>query len=169
MALSMYEASVPLFLRGLDQLAHVLRKGAAHAEAAGIDPATLVQARLAPDMFTLANQVQRASDTAKASVARLTGLAAPAMADDEASFDDLLGRCAKTRDFIAGVDPDAFKGSGERVVEMKMPGHQVRFSGQHYLLQFGIPNFFFHITTAYDILRHQGVPVGKLDYIGPLA
>jgi len=168
MALSMYEASVPLFLRGLDQLTHVLGKGAAHAQSGGVDPATLVQARLAPDMFTLAGQVQRASDTAKASIARLSGVAAPAMADDEASFDDLLQRCAKTRAYIAGVAPDAFKGSGERVIEMKMPGRAVTFNGQAYLLQFGIPNFFFHLTTAYDILRQQGVPLSKLDYIGPL-
>jgi len=168
MALSMYEASVPVFTRGLGQLAHVLSKGQEHAKSAGTDPAQLVEARLAPDMFTLAGQVQRASDAAKAGIARIAGIETPSFADEEKGFDELIARCAKTTDFIEGVDTQHFKGSGEREIVLKVRGHELKFTGQRYLLQYAIPNFFFHVTTAYAILRNQGVPVGKLDYLGRL-
>jgi hypothetical protein len=165
-SLSMYEVSVPVFARGLDQLSHLLSKGAAHAKEAGIDPATLIQARLAPDMFVLAAQVQRSSDAAKASIARIAGVEAPAMPDTETTFEELIARCAKTRDFVHSVPRDRFDEAAERAVEMKVRGHLLHFTGSSYLLRFGIPNFFFHVTTAYDILRHKGVPIGKLDYLG---
>jgi len=169
MALSMYEISVPVILRGLGQLEHVLGKGLAHAKEQGIEPGRLVEARLAPDMLTLAGQVQRASDTAKATIARITGAEAPSMPDDETTFEQLVARSEKTRAFVQGVERALFDTAAERVVEMKLGGNVMSFSGQQYLLGFGLPNFYFHVTTAYDILRHQGVPLGKRDYLGKVA
>lgn len=166
MSLSMYEISVPVILRGLGQLEHVLAKAIEHAKAGDADPNLYVQARLAPDMFTLAGQVQRASDTAKATIARITGAEAPGMPDDEGTMEQLIARSAKTRAFVQGVDRALFDSAADRVVEMKLGGNVVKFSGQQYLLHFGLPNFFFHVTTAYDVLRHQGVPLGKRDYLG---
>ena len=166
MALSMYEISVPLIVRGLTQLEHILAKGAAHAKEKDIDPGQLVQARLAPDMLTLAGQVQRASDTAKATIARITGADAPAFPDEETTLDQLVARSEKTRAFVQGVDRALFDTAAERVVEMKLGGNVFQFSGQQYLLAFGLPNFYFHVTTAYDVLRNQGVPIGKRDFLG---
>ncbi|MBS0430310.1 MAG: DUF1993 domain-containing protein [Proteobacteria bacterium] len=166
MSISLYDASVPVFIRGLDQLTHVLGKGLAHAQTQGLDPATLVQARLAPDMLTLAGQVQRASDASKLAAARIGGLTAPSFADTESTYDELLARVAKTRDFLAGVDRAAIDGQESREVRLKVGDSEIVFDAQRYLLQFAIPNFFFHVTTAYDVLRHVGVPVGKRDYLG---
>lgn len=166
MALSMYEASVPVFARGLEQLAHVLSKGFEHAKSQGIEPGKLIESRLAPDMFNLAGQVQRASDAAKACIARLAGIETPSFADEEQSFEQLIERCAKTRDFVRGVDGQLFKGSGEREIVLKVRDRELRFSGETYLLHYAVPNFYFHVTTAYDVLRNQGVPVGKRDYLG---
>lgn len=166
MAISLYDASVPVFIRGLDQLTHVLGKGLAHAQAQGLEPATLVQARLAPDMLTLAGQVQRASDASKLAAARLGGITAPSFPDTESTYDELLTRVAKTRDFLAGVDRAAIDGQESREVRLKVGDGEIVFDAQRYLLQFAIPNFFFHVTTAYDVLRHVGVPVGKRDYLG---
>ncbi|MBS0339632.1 MAG: DUF1993 domain-containing protein [Proteobacteria bacterium] len=169
MALSMHEISVPLILRGLGQLEHVLGKGIAHARENNADPNQYVQARLAPDMLTLAGQVQRASDTAKATIARITGVEAPSFPDEESTMEQLIARSGKTRAFVDGVDRALFEGAAERVVEIKLGGNMMKFAGQAYLLQFGLPNFYFHITTAYDVLRNQGVPIGKRDYLGKLA
>ncbi|PZQ73233.1 MAG: DUF1993 domain-containing protein [Variovorax paradoxus] len=166
MAISLYDASVPVFVRGLDQLTHILGKGLAHAQAQGLDPATLVQARLAPDMLTLAGQVQRASDASKLAAARLGGMAAPSFPDTESTYDELLARVARTRDFLVGVDRAAIDGQESREVRLKVGDGEIVFDAQRYLLQFAIPNFFFHVTTAYDVLRHVGVPVGKRDYLG---
>ena len=166
MAISLYDASVPVFIRGLDQLTHVLNKGLAHAQAQGLDTATLVNARLAPDMLTLAGQVQRASDASKLAAARLGGMTAPSFADTESTYDELLQRIAKTRDFLASVDRAAIDGQEAREVRLKVGDGEIVFDAQRYLLQFAIPNFFFHVTTAYDVLRHVGVPVGKRDYLG---
>ena len=168
MALSMYEISVPVILRGLGQLEHILAKGIAHAREDNADPNRYVQARLAPDMLTLAGQVQRASDTAKATIARITGAEAPAMPDDETTIEQLIARSEKTRAFVQGVDRALFDTAAERVVEMKLGGNVMQFSGQQYLLGFGLPNFYFHVTTAYDVLRNQGVPLGKRDYLGKI-
>lgn len=166
MALSLYDISVPVFLRGLGQLSHVLDKGLAHAEAAGIDPASLVEARLAPDMFTLAGQVQGASDAAKLGAARLAGITAPSFPDTEATYAELQARVAKTIDFLGSVDRAAIDGAGDREVTMKVRGNELKFTAERYLLQFALPNFFFHVTTAYGVLRHSGVALGKLDYLG---
>jgi hypothetical protein len=166
MPLSMYRASVPVLLRALDQLSAILGKAEAHAATAKIEPAALLQARLAPDMLTLAGQVQRASDTAKGTAVRLSGVANPSFADDETSFADLQARIAKTHAFLAGIDAALFEDSAERMLDIKIGAVQRTFRGDDYLLGFGLPNFFFHVTTAYDILRHNGVPIGKMDYLG---
>lgn len=165
---SMHRASVPVFVRALTALAALLEKGEAHAKAQGQDPDALVAARLAPDMLPLAGQVQRASDAAKGAVSRLTGVAAPAMPDEETTFAQLQKRVADTLAYIQGVDPQAFEGSDARTVELKLPAVTLTFTGEDYLFDFALPNFFFHVVTAYDILRHNGVSIGKLDYLGPV-
>ena len=166
MALSMYDLSVPVFTRGLGQLAHLLEKGLAHATAENIDPATLVDARLAPDMFTLARQVQSASDASKLAIARIAGITAPSFADTETTFEELQARISKTLDFFETVDRSQLDNSEGRPVVVKTRGHELNFTAERYLLQFALPNFFFHVTTAYGVLRNSGVPVGKLDYLG---
>jgi hypothetical protein len=166
MALSLYDISVPVFSRGLGQLSHVLDKGLAHAQAAGIDPVELVNARLAPDMFTLAGQVQSASDASKLGTARLAGITAPSFPDTETTYAELQARVAKTIEFLATVDRALIDGAGAREVTMKVRGNELKFTAERYLLQFALPNFFFHVTTAYGVLRHSGVPLGKLDYLG---
>jgi len=168
MPLSMHRASAPVFVRALKVLAALLEKGEAHAKAQGLDPDTLVAARLAEDMLPLSGQVQRASDASKGAVARLTGVEAPAMADEETTLAQLRKRVADTLAYIESVDPEAFDGSEDRTVELKLPGGTLTFTGEDYLLGFALPNFFFHVVTAYDVLRHKGVPIGKLDYIGPV-
>ena len=166
MALSLYDLSVPVFSRGLGQLTHVLEKSLAHAKANDIDPAALVDARLAPDMITLAGQVQRASDASKLAVARISGVTAPSFPDEEKTYDELLARIAKTQAFLATVDRTLIDGQEERQVTIKSREGEAHFTAQRYLLQFALPNFFFHVTTAYDVLRHKGMPIGKLDYLG---
>lgn len=166
MALSMYDLSVPVFTRGLGQLTHLLDKSLAHAKAHGIDSATLVEARLAPDMLTLAGQVQRASDASKLGVARIAGITAPSFPDEEKTWDDLVARIAKTQAFLASVERAQVDGQEEHDVVIKAGGGEAHFTAQRYLLQFALPNFFFHVTTAYDVLRHKGMPIGKLDYLG---
>ncbi|WP_077002606.1 DUF1993 family protein [Variovorax sp. KK3] len=166
MALSFYDISVPVFLRGLGQLSHVLDKGLAHAQASGIEADTLVEARLAPDMLTLAGQVQRASDASKLGAARLAGITAPSFEDNETRYEDLQARIAKTVDFLNGIERTQVDGAEHRPVVLKVRDSQTEFTAERYLLQFALPNFFFHVTTAYDVLRHRGVPVGKLDYLG---
>jgi hypothetical protein len=166
MALSLYDLSVPVFSRGLGQLTHVLEKSLAHARANDIDPATLVDAKLAPDMITLAGQIQRASDASKLGVARISGITAPSFPDEEKTYDELLARIAKTQDFLATVDRTLIDGQEERQVTIKAREGEAYFTAQRYLLQFALPNFFFHVTTAYDVLRHEGMPIGKMDYLG---
>jgi len=168
MPLSMHRASVPVFARALEVLATLLEKGEAHAKAQGQNPDDLVAARLVDDMLPLSGQVQRASDASKGAVARLTGVDAPAMPDEETSFAQLRKRVADTLAYIRSVDPKAFEGSEDRTVELKLPGGALTFTGEDYLLGFALPNFFFHVVTAYDILRHKGVQIGKLDYLGPV-
>ncbi|MDM0072900.1 DUF1993 domain-containing protein [Variovorax sp. J2P1-59] len=166
MALSFYDISVPVFIRGLGQLSHVLDKGLAHAQSAGIDPVEFVNARLAPDMFTLAGQVQSASDASKLGTARIAGIAAPSFPDTETTYAELQDRVAKTIDYLNSVDRALIDGAEGREVTMKVRGAELKFTAQRYLLQFALPNFFFHVTTAYDVLRHSGVPLSKLDYLG---
>jgi len=166
MPLSMYDASVTVFLHNLSQLSHLLDKGLAHAKANGLDPATLLGARLAEDMLPFSVQVQIACDTAKLAGARLTGVTAPRYEDNESTFEELQARIAKTREWLQGLSQEAFAASEERAVNFKAGPTELNFVGQGYLLHFALPNFFFHVTTAYDILRHNGVAIGKRDYLG---
>lgn len=168
MPLTMYQASVPSFVRGLHNLAAILHKAAAHAEAKKIAPEVLLNARLAPDMFPLVRQVQIVSDSAKGCAARLAGVEVPSYADTEASFAELQERIAKTVAFLHGLPPQQIDGSEERPITLKMHSREVHFSGQAYLLDFALPNFYFHLTTAYGILRHNGVEIGKADYLGEI-
>jgi hypothetical protein len=162
----MYQASAPVFLRGLENLAAILAKGAAHAEARKIDPAVFVNARLAPDMLPLARQVQIASDAAKGCTARLAGAEIPSFPDTETTFPELQARIAKTIEFVKGFTAAQIDGSEERTCVLKTRNGEIKHRGQDYLLKLSLPNFFFHVTTAYDILRHNGVEIGKLDYLG---
>ena len=168
MSLSMYQASVPVLLRGLEQLAHILAKGAAHAEAKKIDPSIFVNARLAPDMLALARQVQIAGDNAKGCVARLAGAEVPSYADTETTFPELQARVAKTIAFVKGFTAAQVDGSEDRAIAMKIGGNELKFTGIDYLFKLVLPNFYFHVTTAYDILRHNGVELGKPDYLGKI-
>jgi hypothetical protein len=162
----MYQASAPRFANTLKNLAAILDKAQAYAEMRKIDPLVLTSARLYPDMFALARQVQIACDTAKGAVARLAGVEVPKHEDTEKTFAELKARIAKTLDFIAGVKPAQVDGSEEREIVLKLQGNDVKFKGLQYLLGFAWPNFYFHATTAYDILRHNGVELGKRDFIG---
>jgi uncharacterized protein len=166
MTLSMYEASIPVLDRGLANLAAVLKKGLAFAEERKIDPAVLIAARLAPDMRPLSSQIQIASDAAKGAAARLAGVAVPSFADTETTFAELEERIAKTRAFLKTVGPAQIDGSEQRSIALKFGPREVTFTGQDYLFGFVLPNFYFHVTTAYDILRHNGAPLGKMDYLG---
>lgn len=166
MSLSMYELTVPVFVRGLENLSTVLKKGEAFAKANGISEADFVTARLAEDMFPLTRQVQIASDAAKGAGARLSGAEVPSFADTETTFAELQERIAKTIGFLKSVDAQGFEGSEAKSVELKVGPNQYKFMGKDFLLGFAYPNFYFHITTAYGILRHKGVDLGKMDYLG---
>ncbi len=166
MSLSMYQASVPVFVRGLTNLRAILQKARDHAEAKKIDPAVLLASRLYPDMYPLTRQVQVASDAAKFCTARLAGAEPPKFDDTETTFDELEARIDKTIAFVQEIDSSKIDGSEERVVTLKTPSRTIEFSGQSYLLHFALPNFYFHVTTAYAILRHNGVEIGKFDYLG---
>ena len=166
MALSMYQASVPVFQRTLTALDAILDKAAAYAEARKIEPAALLGARLYPDMFPLTRQVQFSSDHAKGCPARLAGIAVPSFEDTEKTFPELKARIAKTLDFIGGLKPEQIDGSEGRDISLKAGPRELSFKGQDYLLFFALPNFYFHVTTAFAILRHNGVPIGKLDFLG---
>jgi hypothetical protein len=166
MSLSMYQASIPVFLRSLGVLSRILDKAAAHAEAKKIDPAVFINARLAPDMFALARQVQIACDAAKIGAARLAGVDAPSHPDTEATFPELQARIAKVVTFLQSIKAAQIDGSEERSITLKVRGKETSLQGQPYLLTWALPNFFFHVTTTYAILRHNGVELGKLDYLG---
>ena len=166
MSLSMYQASVPVFLRNLTNLKAILEKGAADAEARKIEPSVFVNARLAPDMFALAGQVQIATDPVKGAGARLAGIDVPSYEDTETTFPELQARLDKTIAFLKTLKADQIDGSEERTIVLKMRSGDISFTGQNYLLNFVLPNLFFHCTTTYAILRHNGVQVGKMDFLG---
>jgi hypothetical protein len=166
MSLSMFDASVPALLQGLRGLKTVLAKAKAHAEAKKIEPNALLQARLYPDMFTLVRQVQIATDFAKGAAGRLAGAELPVFEDTETSFEDLQARVTKAAAFIEGLSAADFEGSETRQVSLNRRGEVVSFTGKDYLLLQALPNFWFHTTTAYAILRHNGVELSKSDYMG---
>ena len=166
MTLSIYRASIPVFLRGLDVLSLLLERAAAHAEARKFDVGVLLSARRAPDMVPFTRQIQRASDTAKFAAARLTDLPSPRFPDTEVTLDELWQRIEATADFLKTFRSEQFDGSGERTVSYDAGGAPRQSNGEDYLLNFALPNFYFHVATAHDILRHNGVPIGKREYLG---
>ena len=166
MKISMYQASAPRFANALRNLSSILDKAQAHAEARKLDPAVLGSLRLIADMFPLSRQVQIACDTAKGAVARLAGVEIPKHEDTEQTVPELKARIAKTLDFIGSVSAAKIDGSEEREVVLKMRGQNVKFQGLQYLFGHAVPNFYFHVTTAYNILRANGVELGKRDFIG---
>ena len=167
MSLSMYKVSAPVFVRGLKVMANLLRKAEAFAEESGKVPETLLSARLVDDMLPLTAQVQRASDTSKLSIERLSGVAAPKFPDNEASFEQLQERIANTIAYIESVGEGHFANSETREVALSFGSFKPTFTGESYLLPFALPNFYFHVVTLHDILRNQGVKIGKIDYLGP--
>jgi hypothetical protein len=164
--ISMFEASVPVFSERLRALSLVLAKSEGNALERKIDPQVFLASRLAPDMFPLTRQVQIATDHAKGAPSRLAGRENPKYDDTEATFAELQARIAKTSDYLKTFSDADFDGSEERTVEFRMGGRDVSLGGTQYLLNFAMPNFYFHVTTAYDILRHNGVPLTKRDFLG---
>ena len=166
MKISMYQSSVPVFTRILNNLATILDKGATHAATKKIDPIVLVNSRLYPDMFPLVKQVQIASDSARRGAARLAGLEPPKFEDNETTFPELIDRIHKTISYLNTLTPEQIDGSEERTITLQMQDNSINFQGMPFLLNFALPNFYFHVTTAYNILRHCGVEIGKLDFLG---
>lgn len=168
MSSNLHDASVGVFTQYLNSLSVILTKAAANAEARKIDPSVFVNARIAPDMFPLARQVQIATDHAKGASARLAGVEPPPFADTETTFPELQQRIAKTLDFIKGLKPAQFDGADARDVTIPIGGQKMTWKGSIYLNHFALPNFFFHCTATYAILRHSGVDVGKRDFLGSI-
>jgi uncharacterized protein len=168
MPLSMYEASVPVFVRTLSRLKAILEKGAAHAQAKKIDDMVLLSARLFPDMFPLASQVHIATDQARGGAARLAGGEPPSYGDDEKTFAELIARVDRTIEFLKTLKPEQFEGAETRQITRPYRGQPKVFVGINYLRQLVVPNVYFHTVTTYDILRHNGVELGKADYLGDL-
>ena len=166
MTLSMYQASVPTFIRVLTNLSEILKKGAAHAEAKKIDPVVLLNSRLFPNMFALTRQVQIVTDMTKGCGARLAGQEPPSYEDTESSFPELIARIEKTIGFLKTFSPAQIDGSEEKSVTLKIGGQSLSFLGLAYLLSYVLPNVYFHTTTAYNILRHNGIELAKKDYLG---
>lgn len=167
MSLSMYRVSVPVFVRGLDVLTTLMEKASAHAQEHGIASEVLINARLAPNMLSLTGQVQRASDTAKLAIERLTGIPSPHFADKETTFAELEERIEHTITFLESVDAAQVDAGETRTITLSFGDFKPSFNGEDYLLSFALPNFFFHVATTHDILRHNGVGIGKRDYLGP--
>ena len=166
MSLSMYQASIPAFVQMLNNLSTILEKAEAYAANRKIDPEVLLNSRLAPDMYPFVRQIQIAADLAKGAAARLAGVEVPKHDDTEKTFADLKARLAKTVAFLQSFRPNDIDGSEDREINLTLGDHTMSFKGQPYLVHFTMPNFYFHCTTAYDILRHCGVDLGKRDFMG---
>jgi len=162
----MYQSSAQVFVHNLKNLSAVLKVAAANAKARGIDPSVMLSARLAPDMHPLSRQVQIMTDNAKGCSARLAGVEPPVFEDNETTFAELEARIKRTLEFIRGLKAAQFAGSESRAIVMKMPIGTLAFNGADYLNGWALPNFYFHYTTAYSILRHNGVPLGKMNFLG---
>lgn len=162
----MFDSSVPVLIHFLNSLSAIVNKAEAHCAAKKIDPEALLNARLFPDMFHFTRQVQLVTDFAKGAGARLAGIAVPSFADEEKSFSELQARIAKTRDFLATLKKEQFADAAERLITIKVGGQDMSFAGAAYLSGYALPNFYFHLVTAYNILRHNGVELGKRDYMG---
>jgi hypothetical protein len=168
MSLSIYQVSVPIFQRHLACLSAMLDKAAQYTLARKIEPSVLLQTRLYPDMFALVKQIQLSTDFANRAVARLAGVEVPPASDTETNFDELKTRIARTIDFVSSLRPEQFEGSENKDLLIPMgPRGNVPYKGGDYLLTFALPNFFFHVTTSYDILRHCGVELTKMDFMAP--
>lgn len=166
MSISMYQASAPRFINMLKNLAAILDKAQAHAEARKIDPRALTADRLYPDMFPFWRQVHRACDQARDAMARLAGVECPKEEEGEQGLPELKARIARAIEFIERFRPEQVDGTEDKPIVLKRGGQEVTHRGMQYLLGYALPNFYFHVTTAYDILRHNGVEIGKRDYIG---
>ncbi|MDB5416459.1 MAG: hypothetical protein JWR10_4794 [Rubritepida sp.] len=164
--ISIHQASVPPSLRALGVLSDLLGKGAAHCEARSIDPAVMLQSRLYLDMLPLTKQVQIASDSANRMGARIAGVPVPSMPDIETTFTELQKRLADTMAFLKSLKPEQFEGGETREIAMPVRGGELKLSGLDYIQGFALPNLYFHVTTAYAIMRHNGVELGKMDYLG---
>ncbi len=165
MTFSLYDASTPMFVRGLNVLVGLIDKAAA----SGLDEEGLMQGRLAPDMLPFVSQVRIATDLAKGAVARLADVEPMVLADDETTLAQLRARIVRTIAYVESVGPEQFAGAEARAVQLKFPGMELNFEGAGYLTSFALPNFYFHVTTVYALLRHAGVTLGKRDYMGQLA
>lgn len=166
MSLSMYQATVPVFIRMLSNLSTILQKADHYAESKKIDPSALINARLAPDMFPLSFQIQIATDAAKGCAARLANMEIPSFPDTETTFAQLHQRLEKTINFLKTLTPEQVDGSEEHSISLKIAGQEMNFKGQEFALHFSLPNFYFHVSMAYAILRHNGLDIGKKDYLG---
>ena len=167
MTISMHAASAPAFAKMFGNMINWLEAAKAHAEARKFDSVNYLGLRLAPDMLPLAKQIQITSDTAKGCIARLAGQAPPSYEDNEASIDELIARITRTRDYVLSVAAAAVDGSESRVIEIPRRGAEPnKFDGENYLRHFALPNFYFHASMTYALLRHAGVPLGKMDYLG---
>ena len=168
MSISMYDVSIPALVRGLTNLSVLLEKASIHAEGRKFDPAVLAQSRLFPDMHPLARQVQIACDTAKGAAGRLAQVEIPKHADTETTLVELKARIGKTIDFLKSVTPAQLEGADSREVELKFPSGAWKFTGTAYLTDFVLPNFYFHISMVYALLRNNGIEIGKSDFLGPI-
>jgi hypothetical protein len=168
MSISMYQATIPVFVSKLNNLSGILKKAEAHAVARKIEPEVLINSRLAPDMFPLSRQIQIATDGVKGCAARLAGVEVPSYPDTEKTFAELQARIAKTVEFLKTFKANKIDGSEERKITLKLRGQDTSFLGQPYLLNFVLPNFYFHISMTYAILRHNGIDIGKADFLSDL-
>lgn len=168
MSVSLYDVSIPIFTLSLNNLAAILDKAASHAQSKKVDPKVFPGARLIIDMLPLSSQVQIACDTAKGAAARLAGVEVPKHEDTEATLDELRARVAKTLDFIKTIKREQLQGAETREIVLQFPQTTLKFTGINYLTNFALPNFFFHVTTAYALLRKNGVDLGKRDFLGQI-
>jgi uncharacterized protein len=166
MSLSMYQSSVPVFIRMLNNLAEFLKKGEVYAKDRKFEPEVLINSRLAPDMFPLSRQVQIASDVSRRCVARLAGVEPPGYEDNEMTFAELYARINNTIDYLKTFKPEQVDGTENKPLTVEVRGKSMDFTGMTLLLFFSLPNMYFHVTTAYNILRHNGVEIGKQDFLG---
>ncbi|MGH8166266.1 MAG: DUF1993 domain-containing protein [Woeseiaceae bacterium] len=166
MAISEFDLTVSALSRALLNLDLIVSKAEAYVQEKNIEPQALIQARLYPDMLPFVANVRIATDTAKGAAARLSGTNMPSWPDDEATFEDIHGRIRKALDYLATFKPGQFEGSENKDIELKLPNRTFEFTGREYVLGFVLPNFYFHVTTAYNILRHNGLAIGKVDFLG---
>ena len=168
MSLSMHQCSIPVFIHSLNNLTALLKKGETHFAKEGLDASELINARLHPDMHPLSRQVQIACDVAKGAGARISGIEAPKYDDTESTFTELYTRIDNTLHFLSALSAEAINGTEDKDITMQAGPYELEFTGSTYLIKWALPNLYFHISTAYSILRHNGVDIGKIDFLGPI-